>query len=322
MDLRQLRYFVAIANSESLSKASTLVGVSQSALTRQLQIMEEEFGVPLLYRTGHGVVLTDAGQRFIVLANDIIARSDAAMLEMQALRATPSGTVIVGVPPMIGEFLLVPLSRRFTNDFPDVFLHIREAISGYMLEWVVTGQVDLAIVYNAPKRSNLGLEPLVSDDLMLVGPANDPLMQSSAPIDLKDVCALPLIMVSPGHGLRDLLDTAARSHSTQPNIVLVIDGMHTIVRFVEAGFGYTCFPFAAVASKVAAGLLQVRPIVNPVLPGVLSIAMSSQRPATQAMKHLYRYIREEVSMLVASKVWQHRHPGEDSRVMTDSSHQP
>ena len=95
----------------------------------------------------------------------------------------------------------------------------------------------------------------------------------------------------------------------QPNVQLGVDGMGAMVRFAEEGYCYTFLPFGSVATRVARGLLGVRPIVNPAVPSVLSIAMSTQRPTTQAMKALFRYVREEVGRLLKTRVWQTHKPG-------------
>lgn len=308
MDLRQLRYFIAIASAESLSRASAIVGVTQSALTRQLQLLEEELGVPVLRRTGHGVMLTEAGERFLVSATDIVDRADAAVHEMHALRKTTAGSVVLGIPPMLSEFLLVPLVTRFNADFPAVSLRVRDAISGYILEWLVTGQVDVAVVYNAPKRAKLALETLISDELMLVGAAGHGAMNTGEPIELAEALKLPVVLPSPLHGLRDVIDSAAAQVSARPNIMLEVEGMHSLIRFAEEGYAYTFLPFGAVSYHVSRGLLGVRPIVNPSIPSVLSVAMSTKRPATPAMKQLFRYVREEARKLVDSQVWQFRKP--------------
>ncbi|MEJ8856152.1 LysR substrate-binding domain-containing protein [Variovorax robiniae] len=313
MDLRQLRYFIAIASAESLSRASVAVGVTQSALTRQLQLLEEELGLPLLRRTGHGVTLTEAGERFLGSATDIVDRADAAVRDMQALRKTTAGSVVLGIPPMLAETLLVPLVTRFKQDFPEVSLRVRDAISGYVLEWLITGQVDVAVVYNAPKRAKLALETLISDELMLVGAAGQGAMQTDEPIDLAEALKLPLVLPSPLHGLRDVIDSSAALIAVQPNIALEVEGIHSLIRFAEEGYAYTFLPFGSVSYHVSRGLLGARPIVNPTVPSVLSVAMSTKRPATKAMKQLFRYIREDVGRLVETEVWQlHRPPAEAS----------
>ncbi len=308
MDLRQLRYFIAIASAKSLSRASVAVGVTQSALTRQLQLLEEELGLPMLLRTGHGVTLTEAGERFLESATDIMDRTDGAVREMQALGKTTAGSVVLGIPPMLAESLLVPLVTRFNQDFPDVSLRVRDAISGYVLEWLISGQVDVAVVYNAPKRAKLAMETLISDELMLVGAAGHGAVQTDAPIDLAEALTLPLVLPSPMHGLRDVIDSAAALISVPPNILLEVEGMHSLIRVAEEGYAYTFLPFGSVSYQVSRGLLAVRPIVNPPLPSVLSVAMSTKRPATKAMKQLYRYIREDVGRLLETQVWQDRKP--------------
>ena len=118
MEIKQLRYFQAVAREGNLSRSASALEISQSMLTRHIQMLEQELGVQLLYRHGHGVSLTEIGQKFLVSAVDIVERSDSTVNRMQALRTVPGGTVTMGMPPMLGEFLLVPLTRRFSCRVP------------------------------------------------------------------------------------------------------------------------------------------------------------------------------------------------------------
>ncbi|SAL76111.1 LysR family transcriptional regulator [Caballeronia telluris] len=304
MELKQLRYFKVIANEGSLSRASAKLGVSQSMLTRQVQMLEQELGPPLLYRNGHGMSLTDAGRKFLANATDILERSDAAVNHMQTLRKIPGGTVTMGIPPMLGDVLLVPLVRRFRAEFPDVKLRLREGLSGYMLEWLLAGQLDIGVLYNVTPHGTIRIEPLLSDDLLLVGPSDaEILTPHMEPIRFDDAVRLPWILPARPHGLRTLAEDAANARALTLNIAFEIDAMVAIFDLVESGQGFSVAPFAAVRSRIERGTLKARPIVAPTLPGVLSIAFSPKKEATLAMKALYRIVRQETDALVRDGVW-------------------
>jgi LysR family transcriptional regulator, nitrogen assimilation regulatory protein len=304
VELKQLRYFKVVAREGSVSRAAALLGISQSMLTRHIQMLEQELGPPLLYRNGHGMSLTEAGQKFLVRASDILERSDDALNHMQAMRETPGGTVTMGIPPMLGDFLLVPLVRRFRAEFPDVRLRMREGLSGYMLEWLMSGQLDIGVLYNIGPHGTISIEPLLSDDLLLVGPPDAPVFaRAMEPIAFEDAIALPWILPARPHGLRTLAEDAATARSLALNIAFEIDAMMAIFELVEAGQGYSVAPFAAVRSRIERGSLRARPIVGPNLPGVLSIAFSPKKEATLAMKALYRIVRQETDALVRQGVW-------------------
>lgn len=304
MELRQLRYFEVVARGGNLSRASALLGVSQSMLTRQIQALEQELGVALLYRNGHGMVLTDTGKQFLVTASDLLQRSDSAVQQMQALRLTPGGTVTMGVPPMLGEFLIVPLTRRFRAEFPEVKLVLREAVSGYLLEWLLTGQIDIGVLYNANALNTVSIEPLLSDAMWLIGSPDAMSVEASAsPISFGEAIALPWILPSKPHGLRMLAEHAASNRSLLLNIAVEVDAMISIFDLVEASEGFSIAPYAAIRRRIERGTMRARPIVDPTLSGVLSIAFSPKKEATLAMKALYRIVRQETEALVRTGVW-------------------
>ncbi|SDV51530.1 LysR family transcriptional regulator [Chitinasiproducens palmae] len=312
MELKQLKYFKVVAREGSLSRAAAILGVSQSMLTRHIQVLEQELGPPLLYRHGHGMSLTEAGQAFLAHASEILERSDAAVNRMQALRTVPGGTVTMGIPPMLGDFLLVPLVRRFRAEFPDVRLRLREGLSGYMLEWLLSGQLDIGVLYNAAPHSTVSIEPLLSDELLLVGPPGsaafadipaDTPASAMTPIRFAEAAHLPWILPARPHGLRTLVDDAANAQALTVNLAFEIDAMVAILDLVQAGQGVSVAPFAAVRRRIERGALRARPIVEPALPGVLSVAFSPRKEATLAMKALYRIVRQETDALVRDGVW-------------------
>ncbi|MDR5815100.1 MULTISPECIES: LysR family transcriptional regulator [unclassified Caballeronia] len=304
MELKQLRYFEVVAREGSLSRAATLLGVSQSLLTRHIQSLEQEFGLALLYRNGHGMSLTDGGKTFLASASDILMRTDSALNQMQALRSNPGGTVTIGIPPMLGEFLLVPLTRRFRAEFPDVRLKLRESVSGYLLEWLMTGKLDIGVLYNVTSLNTIGVEPLLSDEMLLIGPPDAEVLNASADsIALAETVDLQWVLPPRPHGLRTLAEDAATAQGLQLNIVVELDAMAGIFDLVEAGLGFSIAPFAAIEKRLERGTLKARRLREPSLSGVLSIAFSPKKEATLAMKALYRIVRQETESLVRNGVW-------------------
>lgn len=304
MELKQLRYFGVVVREGNLSRAAALLGVSQSMLTRHIQFLEQELGVRLLYRNGHGVLLTDTGKIFYQAANDILDRSDALLGAMESLRSIPGGAVTMGIPPMLGEFLLVPLTKRFRAEFPEVRLTLREGVSGYLLEWLLTGQLDIAVLYNVAALNTISIEPLLSDEMLLIGPlASMTPAQTAEPIPFAEAVILPWILPSKPHGLRMMAETAATAQSLKLNIAFEVDTMVAIFDLVEAGEGFSIAPYAAIRRRIERGTLRARPIRDPALSGTLSIAFSPKKEATSAIKALYRIVREETEALVRNGVW-------------------
>ncbi|WPB55437.1 LysR substrate-binding domain-containing protein [Xylophilus sp. GOD-11R] len=216
----------------------------------------------------------------------------------------------VGVPPLIAESLVVPVVRRFVRQNPGLALRLHEDPSVELLDLTALGEIDLAIVYNVSPRAALQLETVAQDDLQLIGAAHRPPMRTPGPIALAEVLGLPLFMPRSGAGLHGMLDEAARQRGVMPDISFRIDGIAPILSLVREGLGFTCLPYSAVASRIANGELRARPIVDPVLPGVLSIAASATRPRSDAMERFCRCIRDEPILRLSDSA--RRRPGSAS----------
>jgi LysR family transcriptional regulator, nitrogen assimilation regulatory protein len=302
VDLRQLRYFVSVAQTGSLSKSAVLLSVSQPALSRQLAGLEEKYGLPLLCRTGRGVTLTEPGKQLLTYAQVVLENIKQMERELLAMQQSPVGQAIIGLPPMIGDFLTVPLVQRFREKFPKVSLHIIEGLSGHIHEWLSTGKVDVAILYNAPNTSTVIAEPLLKDDLWLIGVSKpEGLKDDTAPFSL--LSQLPLIMPSKPHGLRGLIESVASKQNIKINVDIDVDAFHAMIELVQSGLGYTILPFVAVHKKVQQGLVQAWHIVEPRATGVLSLAASTQRARTPATRHLVEIVREQVRLMVKTGAW-------------------
>ena len=130
MELRQLRYFVAIADSGSVTKAAERVFVAQSALSHQLAQLEAELGVSLFERSRRGVGLTEAGQRFFPHAVSILRQAEEAVASARSTRQEPEGPVVFGLPHSASSALALPLMREVRQRFPRVTLELTEELTG------------------------------------------------------------------------------------------------------------------------------------------------------------------------------------------------
>ena len=174
MELKQLSYFLCVAEAGSFSKAAVLMSVAQPVLSRQMKLLETELGVELFYRNGRGVVLSEAGKLLDAHARTVMQSLHLARTEITATRSKPQGRVVIAMPPSIGWVLTAALVRRCRAEFPDINLHVVEGFSGHVTEWLSTGRIDIGVVYNAPRRPTLTTEPLFADELVLLGPTHDP----------------------------------------------------------------------------------------------------------------------------------------------------
>lgn len=296
-DLRQLQLFTAVAEFGSFSRAAVALSVSQPVLSRQIKALEESVGVALLYRNGRGIVLTEAGKLLENYASAILEQASRATTELAALRSNPRGTIVLGMPPSVGVVLTAPLVQQFREKFPQVSMRVVEGFSGHLLEWLVMGRIDVAVLYNAPRMNNLLAEPILRDELFLLGAAKDPCNLGSGPVDASAVSELPMILPARPHGLRLVLDQVFGSAGIEPRIDVEVEAMPSTLRLVEAGVGYTILSYSSCHNLVAEGRIRYWRIRNPSIQRELLLATSSQRPTTTAIRALTGLIREEVRTL-------------------------
>lgn len=303
IDIKQLKIFSAVAEFGSFSRAAVALSIGQPVLSRQIKALETELGVELLYRNGRGIVLTEAGKLLNEYAKGILEQISRATTEIAALRSSPRGTIVIGMPPSVGVVLTAPLVQHFREAFPLVSMRLVEGFSGHVLEWLVNGKIDVAVLYNAPRMSNLLSEPLLRDELFLLGAKEDPCNLPPGPIQASQLTQLPMILPSRPHGLRLLLDHTLAAAGITPRIDLEVEAMPSTLRLVESGVGYTILSYSSVHHLVTEKRIKYWRIEDPSLHRELLLATSSQRPMTAAIRALTDSVRSEVKKLKRQGIW-------------------
>ena len=284
MDLKQLDYFIHVAELKSFSKAAVVLDIAQSALSRQVRALEIELRETLLLRTGRGVELTEAGRRLFEHGVGILQLVSQARAEMTATRDAPVGQVTVGLPPTIGRQLTLPLIDGFRRRMPQARLAIVEGLSTHIAEWITSGRVDLGLLYNPDAQPGLEIESVLQECLCLVQPASADANGSRGPLPLGELGRFPLVLPERAHVIRRLLDTQAMLAGLRLDIAWEVSSVASILDLVCAGYGHAVLTASAVAASGRADALSVRPIVEPRLPSVLCLAASSRQRATPLLR--------------------------------------
>jgi len=300
MDIKQLRYFVNVAELGSFSKAAAFLSVAQPALSRQIRNLEDELETRLLHRNGRGVAVTESGEQLLDRANAVLDQMDRIRDDISRLKVRPSGTVTLGLPPTITHVLVIPLIKQIRANYPEISLQAAEGFSGFVHEWLTGGRLDLAVLYNAPRTKHLLTEQLLVEELFLIGPGG---ATERKVVPFPDIARLPLILPSRPHGLRILIDTIAARENIDLRIDFELDSLAAIKELVEDGTGWSILSFASVYREVEAGRLTARRIVEPNLSRSLVLATSTQRPLSQAARVVVDQIKIEVDDLVTTGKW-------------------
>lgn len=290
MDLKQLEYFVRVAELGSFTRASIVLDIAQPALSRQIRLLEVELRQNMLVRNGRGVTLTEAGKVLLEHARGILHQVERAREELGRVRGALTGRVAVGLPPSLARVLTVPLTRAFRERLPEASLCIREGLSVTMQESLVSGRLDVALVYSTLPSTDIETCPLLDEELFLIRPDKG---QPPRPVTLDEVAQMPLIIPSRPNAIRMVIEAALADAGLRPNIAIEIDGVSALLDLVADDAGVAVLSKTALQTSGKAGQLLPHPITPP-LHSRLSLAVSALRPATLTQQAMVELIRETV----------------------------
>lgn len=302
MNLKQLEYFMHVAELGSFSKAAMMLDIAQPALSRQVRGLETELRQQLFLRNGRGVALTEAGRRLFDHAVGIMQMVAHAQEDLGSSRDAPVGRVTIGLPPSIARQLTLPLIDRFKREFPAARLAIVEGLSAHMVEWVTTGRADVGLVYNPDAQSGVEITPLLQEPLGLVSPApkekskgkrNHP----APPLPFRELADYPLIVPERVHAMRRLLETHAALAGVKLDIAWEVSSVPSIIELVCAGYGHAVLTASGVAASPRAADLCLRKLVDPAPASALCLAVSATRRPTPLAKRMMGLLTELVRAL-------------------------
>ena len=301
MNLKQLEYFVQVAELGSFSKAAVVLDIAQPALSRQVRSLESELHQQLFLRNGRGVTLTDAGKRLFDHSVAVLQLMAHAREDLGASRDEPVGRVTIGLPPSMGRQLTLPLIDRFKKELPSARLAIVEGLSTHIVEWVTTGRIDIGLVYNPEAQPGLEITPLLQEQLGLVSHAPKGKRKRAAlpPLPMKELSRYPLIVPERIHAMRRLLDTQAALAGIKLDIAWEVSSVPSIIDLVCAGYGYAVLTASGVAASARSGELVTRRLADPTPVSVLCLAISAHRRPTPLTQHTMRLLTGLVRELPA-----------------------
>ncbi|KZB70715.1 MULTISPECIES: LysR family transcriptional regulator [Thalassospira] len=291
MDIKQLRSFVHIAELGSLSRAAERLNLSQPALSRQLNLLEESLDTKLLERTGRGVKLTEAGQMLAERARVIL--TDLARLEadLSARSSQVTGHVHVGVPPSAGIVITGALIENLRDRYPDLNVTVAEDLTGDVQEGLLSGRIDIGILHDGMISRSLYAEPLWREDLFLISHPSQ-VGEQETEIAYEDVLSLPLIMPTNKHGLRAMMQEAAFRAGRPLTPVVEADALRVLIDLVTRNLGHTVLPRSSLVQELSTGRLTARRITNPQLSRKVMLSWLQERPLSAGGKAVVDTLRD------------------------------
>ena len=290
MEISQLRTLIHVAELGSLSKAADRLGIAQPALSRQVRLLEEELAVRLFARHGRGMVLTEKG-------HEILEHALRVMAELEEIRAAASdldtplrGRIGIGFPPTVADIISVPLVAAYT---------------GYLLDWLHRGEIDLAVLYDPHDARSLRSQPLLLEDLFLIGPPSSGLSGSQA-VPFRTLAGKRILLPSIRHGLRTIVEQCAMEAGITLDVAVEADSYATLKDLVRHGHGWTILPLPPIHDDIAAGRLAAAPLIDPVPVRRLVLSYPADRPVSR----LARFAGEAIGSIVADHVARGIWPGQ------------
>jgi DNA-binding transcriptional LysR family regulator len=243
MDLRQLRYLVALAEERNFTRAAASLHIAQPAMSQQIRRLEDELGLAVVERTTRRAKLTDAGELLVVRARRILVELEAAETELQALRGMYIGHVTIGAMHTMGPVDLSLALALFRERHPDVQFTVREQTSEETAEMLRVDELDLGFlsVTERVESHGLGLHQLLSEELVVLLPPSHRLGKRRQ-IRMAELAAEPFISFRTGARLRELLVSAGHEAGFEPRVTLESNESQRVRRLVSRGLGVAILP--------------------------------------------------------------------------------
>jgi len=279
MDIRQLNYFVHVVEKGSISRAAVFLHIAQPALSRQITGLEVEMKQRLLVRNGRGVSTTVAGDRLLEHARSILQLFDRAMEDMENARLGRVGSLAIGMPSSLSTAISTDLISRLHADLPEAKVHILNGRSTQIQEWILSGRVDMAVLFDAPNSPMLEIHELFEEKLHLYEPlTGEADNELGADLPLAELADIPLIITSRPNRVRELLENALSRSGQKLLLDSEIDSLDTTFVQVRAGRGRTVATLRSQRTAQSASKgLRARKIVNPEIGLKVHIVLRARR---------------------------------------------
>ncbi|MBC2857708.1 MULTISPECIES: LysR family transcriptional regulator [Stappia] len=300
MKIRQLEYFMHVVNTLNITHAAERANVSQPALSRQVQLLEEELGTRLVDRRPRGVALTPAGQRLADHVRALMQNVELIKEDIIAAETMPAGSLRISSAYSLRGLLIADVVAEFHRLYPQVNLEIHEGVSINVREELVTRHVDLAIYSDHGASRGLNRQALCSEGLVLLAsPAAG--LRMDAPVPSTSLVGLDLVLTPSPNGLRRVVEDLLPPSATLRNPPVIVETNSIIVDLVSRGGLHSILPYSACHQAYTRGEISIAPVAGVTWPWV--IATSRDRPRTAAMRVFTDLLLGHARRLAADGVW-------------------
>ena len=292
--LRQLRYFDALARHGHFGRAAEACAISQPALSMQIKELEETLGGVLLERSARKVALTKFGEDLAQRVRGILHSVDELGDFARASRDRLVGQLRIGMIPTIAPYLLPKVIGNLTRIYPELDIHVRETVTPKLIQELVEGRLDAAIVALPVSEPSLTEVALFAENFLLVRPGEDegtPVPSSEALREMR------LLLLEEGHCFRDQALSFCNKQSSLPREVLDASALSTLVQMVSAGMGVTLIPEMAVAVETRSASVSVARFGDPQPSRTIGMIWRKTSPLAKKLLQISEVVRHSAEAL-------------------------
>lgn len=287
MEMRHMRYFVAMAEAGSLMKAAERLRVAQPALSVHLSNLEADLGVKLVRRSNRGIELTEEGHLLYERAIELIDHHQEVISSIKQRKIKPSGSVSLGLPSTMPSMVTAPLYRAMRAELPDVSLYILDASTAALYQWLQESKIDLAVLFSLPDNKEYDITPLYTEDFCLVG---GPDFAGKSTITFEELFDYPLIMPCSATSWRKILDAAAERLGRPLSSPIETESFSALKAAAQSGDCYAIMPRTSVHEEIQRGELFARRIVSPDIRGMKALVQISGKVMTAAQREVGKLV--------------------------------
>ncbi|MER2028492.1 MAG: LysR family transcriptional regulator [Solibacillus sp.] len=296
MELRQLRYFVEVAEREHISEAAEHLHVAQSAISRQIANLEEELGTPLFERIGRNVKLTPVGKIFLEHCITALKGIDFAAKQVEEFLDPAKGTIKIGFPTSLASYVLPTVISAFKKEYPEISFHLRQGSYKYLIDAVKNRELNLALLGPLPPKDEaINTTVLFSENIHALLPATHPLAKNES-INLVDLRQDQFVLFPEGYILNKVAVDACRSVGFMPNITSEGEDMDALKGLVAAGIGVTLLPESSLYDSTPRMTVKV-PIAIPNIRRTVGIIAPTSRDLAPSEEVFVKFISNFYSRL-------------------------
>jgi LysR family nitrogen assimilation transcriptional regulator len=303
-DLRRLRYFVKVAELESLTRAAEALHIAQPALSQQIRMLESELGVKVFDRTPRGVRQTEAGQRLLAEARRLLDEM-GSIAERVRSPSDPEGQIVLGVGQSIGSMLVAPLLQQAAQRLPRVRIQVRELLGGLLQDLIRSGGIDFALSLNTVQSDGVRSIAVLSEEMCLVGPRRMVERhigrRPPANFRFRDLDGLPLYLSRQGQLVRDTIDNTAKSQGVSINLLAEVDSLHILKELALSGSGCCVLSLSSMMREREDHDLYIGRLSEPVIRR--NVYLVQRRVMSRAAAEVVALSMDVLAKMVADGTW-------------------